>query len=97
MFYFRIDRVRFLGNGGIKSVLGIFGHDFAQVKKVNGGVGSETLGALRQAEKDPAKLLTSRRAARKQYEPRVAGRQENFWKGLVNRWDNSLDFAHNVA
>lgn len=37
------------------------------------------------------------RAARKQYEPRVAGRQENFWKGLVNRWDNSLDFAHNVA
>ena len=32
MFYFRIDRVRFLDNGGIKSVLGIFGHDFAQVK-----------------------------------------------------------------
>jgi hypothetical protein len=32
MFYFRIDRVRFLDNGGIKSVLGVFGHDFAQVK-----------------------------------------------------------------
>jgi hypothetical protein len=32
MFYFRIDRVRFLDNGGIKSVLGIFGHDFAKVK-----------------------------------------------------------------
>ncbi len=32
MFYFRIDRVRFLDNGGIKSGLGIFGHDFAQVK-----------------------------------------------------------------
>lgn len=32
MFYFRIDRVRFLDNGGVKSVLGIFGHDFAQVK-----------------------------------------------------------------
>jgi hypothetical protein len=32
MFYFRIDRVRFLDNGGIKSGLGIFGHDFAEVK-----------------------------------------------------------------
>lgn len=31
MFYFRIDRVRFLDNGGIKSVLGVFGHDFAPV------------------------------------------------------------------
>jgi hypothetical protein len=32
MFYFRIDRVRFLDNGGVKSGFGIFGHDFAQVK-----------------------------------------------------------------
>ncbi|MEO8440725.1 MAG: hypothetical protein ABI540_10970 [Spartobacteria bacterium] len=32
MFYFRIDRVRFLDNGGVKSGLGIFGHDYAQVK-----------------------------------------------------------------
>lgn len=32
MFYFRIDRVRFLDNGGIKSILGVFGHDLAQVK-----------------------------------------------------------------
>jgi hypothetical protein len=32
MFYFRIDKVRFLDNGGIKSGLGIFGHDFAKVK-----------------------------------------------------------------
>lgn len=97
MFYFRIDRVRFLDNGGIKSLLGVFGHDFAQVKTVDGGVGSETLGALRQAEKEPAKLLTALRVAREQYELRVAGRRENFWKGLVNRWDDSLDFARKVA
>jgi hypothetical protein len=32
MFYFRIDRVRFLDNGGVKSGLGIFGHDFAKAK-----------------------------------------------------------------
>ena len=65
--------------------------------KVDGGVGLETLGALRQAEKNPAKLLAALRGAREQYEVRVAGRREKFWKGLVNRWDNSLDFARNVA
>lgn len=32
MFYFRIDKVRFLDNGGVKPGLGIFGHDFAMVK-----------------------------------------------------------------
>jgi hypothetical protein len=32
MFYFRIDRVRFLDNGGVRSILGVWGHDFAQVK-----------------------------------------------------------------
>ncbi len=32
MFYFRIDRVRFLDNGSVKSGLGIFGHDYAKVK-----------------------------------------------------------------
>ena len=52
---------------------------------------------MRIAEKDPDKLLTALRAAREQYELRVAGRRERFWKGLVNRWDNSLDFARHVA
>jgi hypothetical protein len=28
---------------------------------------------------------------------RVAGRREKFWKGLVNRWDNSLAFAQGIA
>ncbi|MBA3543391.1 MAG: hypothetical protein H0T83_02985 [Chthoniobacterales bacterium] len=35
MFYFRIDRVRFLDNGSVKSGLGIFGHDYAKVKFVS--------------------------------------------------------------
>jgi hypothetical protein len=80
------------GPGGAAKILQI-----ALGVKVDGGVGSETLGALRQAEKDPAKLLSALRVAREQYELRVAGRREKFWKGLVNRWDNSLDFARNVA
>jgi Predicted Peptidoglycan domain len=80
------------GPGGAAKILQI-----ALGVKVDGGVGPETLGALRQAEKNPAKLLAALRAARQQYELRVAGRREKFWKGLVNRWDNSLDFARNLA
>ena len=80
------------GRGGAAKILQI-----ALGVKVDGGVGPETLGALRQAEKNPAKLLAALRAARQQYELRVAGRREKFWKGLVNRWDNSLDFARNLA
>jgi len=80
------------GPGGAAKIL-----QMALGVHVDGGVGPETLGALRMAEKDPDKLLTALRAAREQYELRVAGRRERFWKGLVNRWDNSLDFARHVA
>lgn len=64
---------------------------------VDGGVGPQTLGALRIAEKDVPNLLAALRVAREQYELRVAGRRNKFWRGLVNRWDNSLDFARSVA
>lgn len=80
------------GPGGAAKILQI-----ALGVHVDGGVGPETLGALRQAEKDPVKLLAALRVAREQYELRVAGRREKFWKGLVNRWDGSLDFASHVA
>jgi Predicted Peptidoglycan domain len=80
------------GPGGAAKILQI-----ALGVKVDGGVGPETLGALRRAETDPAKLLAKLRVAREQYELRVAGRREKFWKGLVNRWDNSLAFASSVA
>jgi hypothetical protein len=32
MFYFKIDKLRILDNGGVKSGLGVFGHDFAKVR-----------------------------------------------------------------
>jgi hypothetical protein len=80
------------GPGGAAKVL-----QMALGVKVDGGVGPETLSALRKAEKDPGKLLAALRVAREQYEIRIAGRREKFWRGLVNRWDNSLDFARNVA
>jgi len=80
------------GPGGAAKIL-----QMALGVTVDGGVGPETLGALRQAEKDPAKLLAALRVAREKYEMRVAGRREKFWKGLVNRWDNSLAFAQGLA
>ncbi len=80
------------GPGGAAKILQI-----ALGVKVDGGVGPETLKAMREAEKDPVKLLAALRVAREKYELRVAGRREKFWKGLVNRWDGSLDFASRVA
>jgi Predicted Peptidoglycan domain len=80
------------GPGGAAKIL-----QMALGVKVDGGVGPETLAALRKAEKDPARLLAVLRVAREHYELRVAGRREKFWKGLVNRWDNSLTFAQGVA
>ncbi len=80
------------GPGGAAKIL-----QMALGVKVDGGVGPETLKALRAAEKNPAKLLAGLRVAREQYEIRVAGHRDKFWKGLVNRWDGSLDFASHVA
>ena len=80
------------GAGGAAKIL-----QMALAVNVDGGVVPETLGTLRKAEKDPAKLLAALRVAREEYELRVAGRREKFWGGLVNRWDDSLDFARGVA
>jgi len=80
------------GPGGAAKIL-----QMALGVKVDGGVGPETLAALRKAEKDPARLLAVLRVAREHYELRVAGRRPEFWKGLVNRWDKSLAFAQGIA
>jgi hypothetical protein len=80
------------GPGGAAKIL-----QMALAVNVDGVVGPETLGALRKAESDPARLLAALRVAREQYELRVAGRRGVFWRGLVNRWNNSLDFARNVV
>jgi Predicted Peptidoglycan domain len=80
------------GPGGAAKIL-----QMALGVKVDGGVGPETLGALRRAERDPAKLLARLRVAREQYELKVAGRRGNLWQGLVNRWNNSLHFARSLA
>jgi peptidoglycan hydrolase-like protein with peptidoglycan-binding domain len=63
--------------------------------KDDGVVGALTLAAVRTEESDPAALLQALRQAREQYERDVAHRDESskFWRGLVNRWDQALQFA----
>jgi hypothetical protein len=41
----------------------------------------------------PAALLMALRTAREGYERNVVGYRANFWKGLVNRWNNALKVA----
>jgi hypothetical protein len=80
------------GPGGAVKIL-----QMALGVKVDGAIGSETLAALRKAEKDPVRLLVVLRVAREHYELRVVGRRPELWKGLANRWDKSLAFAQGVA
>lgn len=68
--------------------------------EVDGKVGPATLAALQRAEKEPRAFLLRFREAREAYEMKVAppvGKRAKFWRGLVNRWDNSTAFAQSLA
>lgn len=54
---------------------------------VDGIAGAKTKGALREAERDPRKLLAGLRAARERYERGTRDESSKFWEGLSNRWD----------
>lgn len=53
----------------------------------DGIAGPRTREALREAEREPEKLLTDLRGARERYERRTRDESSPFWKGLSNRWD----------
>ncbi len=61
--------------------------------KADGKIGPITQGLLTTAEARPVELLQALRTARENYERNYIGYRENFWKGLVNRWDKALVFA----
>ena len=83
------------GLGGAAKILQIaLGHAHADIV-VDGHVGAITLGYAHQVT-DAKEFLGFLRSAREIYERRIAppvGKRAQFWKGLVNRWDNSLKFA----
>jgi len=67
---------------------------------VDGDVGPKTLRALRGAEKEPRAFLLRFREAREAYERRIAppvGKRAKFWKGLVNRWDQTTKFGNTLV
>lgn len=56
----------------------------------DGAVGAKTRAALASYSGD---LLSALRTAREFYERHHVGYREDLWKGLVNRWENSLTVA----
>jgi hypothetical protein len=54
----------------------------------DGVVGADTKAAV--AKLSPDALLSKLRVAREEYELEKYGRREALWKGLTNRWNNSL-------
>ncbi len=61
--------------------------------KVDGRWGPKSKAAMAEAEKNPNALLMALRAARETYERDYVGVRENFWRGLVNRWNGALRIA----
>jgi peptidoglycan hydrolase-like protein with peptidoglycan-binding domain len=88
-FFFRDCVLNRGGAGGARIVQRALG------VKDDGAVGAETRAALAVAEQDAAGFLVKLRAAREDYERKVARRDETspFWKGLVNRWNKAVEIA----
>ncbi len=60
---------------------------------VDGKWGKLSKARMAKAEQDPRALLLALRKARETYERDYVGYRENFWRGLVNRWDGALRVA----
>ncbi len=64
---------------------------------VDGGIGPRSKEALCCALfSDTFDLLGRLRREREAYELRVAGRRENFWRGLSNRWNNAFNYGMQI-
>lgn len=60
---------------------------------VDGDVGPNTMAAIGRQESDIETMLTALRKAREDYEREDVGYRANFWRGLINRFDNALIVA----
>lgn len=89
-FYLR-DTAFNRGPGGAAKIL-----QKALGVKEDGAVGPITLEALKHAETNPEEFLNALRSSREAYEDEVAGARPEFRKGLINRWDNALDYSKSL-
>lgn len=77
------------GPGGAARVL-----QLALNVTADGIIGRQTQSALNQVEQTKTvELLQKLREAREEYELKFRGRRENFWSGLVNRWNKALLYS----
>ena len=65
-------------------------------ERPDGVIAAKTKEAIAKAEKDPDKFLQDLRRAREQYEDEHYPARPEFRKGLINRWNDSLDFARSL-
>jgi RHS repeat-associated protein len=79
------------GAGGAVKVLQI-----ALGLSVDGGMGPITRRAVTEAENNPIEFLDKLRRAREKYENLVAPGRQNLRPGLINRWDNALEFSKKI-
>ena len=79
------------GAGGAVKVLQI-----ALGLSVDGGMGPITRRAVTEAENNPVEFLEKLRRAREKYEDIVAPGRPNLRPGLINRWNNALDFSKKI-
>lgn len=60
---------------------------------VDGVIGPKSLAAIADLERRPLVFLARLRGARERYEREVVGYRENFWRGLINRFDGAFEVA----
>jgi hypothetical protein len=101
VLFFLRDSIFNRGRGGAARILqwavglkGVVERNGKRVRLDDGIVGPETRKAV--AAIDPEELLDKLREAREDYEREVVGYRANFWKGLVNRWNNALKTARKM-
>lgn len=94
-FYLR-DCVLNRGAGGAAKILqyavGV-SKDWSDHRAIDGRIGPTSRKFIHLFDAKPAELLAALRESRESYERHVVGYRENFWNGLVNRWNNSLAVA----
>lgn len=78
------------GPGGAAKILQLA---LGEGLKVDGKVGPKTRKVLARHLEHPRALLWNLRQAREAYEVRQIGLRDNFWKGLVSRWDKAATMA----
>lgn len=94
--FFVLDTTFNRGGGGSAWVVQKTARALGIVIAVDGAWGPVTRAALREMDRDfSGHVVPILRKMREQYERQKVGYRENFWRGLVNRWNKAETVAEN--